>query len=196
MKKLLLLFLVLFISNCAFASDKVHVKALNEFDSINPCEEFNVEVIEEAQVDDLQLIKGDIINCVLKKVTDPKRAKQDAKIFLHVIGYQDKIGTHKFLSPLKAKYAKTVINKEEIKKIPPKKIAKKAISTASGFIVKGGSYAVSFVDGFAQNQEDNRFKSGAKQVYDDSFLSLVKYGSEVNINVGDEFYLIITKDKE
>ena len=85
---------------------------------------------------------------------------------------------------------------EEIKKIPPKKIVKKTASTVGSFFVKGFSYGVSFVDGFSENKEDNRLKSGAKQVYDDSFLSYIEYGSEVEIKEGDEFYLVISKKKD
>ena len=186
MKKIFLfLFICLFTASPSFASDKIHVKALSEFNSVKPQQNFKVEVIESGNIENIQMIEGDIINCTLEKVTDPKRAKRDAKIYLHVVNYQDKLGTHEFNSPYSAKYAKTIVNVQEVKKIPPRKIAKKAISTASGFFIKGGSYAVSFADGFVQNQEDNRLKSGVKEVYDDSFLSLVEKGNEVNINIGD-----------
>lgn len=197
MKKLIFLFSFIFLFSLnAQASDKVFVKALTPFNSILPSENFSVEVLEDSEIDNISIIKGDIINCTLEKVTDPKRAKQNAKIYLNVDSYEDKLGKHNFLNPLRAKYAKTVINKEEIKKIPPKKIVKKTASTVGDFFLTGFSYGVSFVDGFIQNEEENRIKSGAKQVYDDSFLSLVEKGSEVEIKENDEFYLIIKKKKE
>lgn len=197
MKKILLSSIcAILMFSSAYASDKIHVKSLSEFSTTNPVEAFKVEVIEDGEVDNMHVIKGDIINCTLEKVTDPKRAKQNAKIYLNVVSYEDKLGEHSFMNPLRAKYAKSVISVEEMQKIPPKQVAKKTVSTVGNFFVKGVSYCVSFVDGFSQNKEDNRLKSGAKQVYDDSFLSLVNYGSQVAIDVGDEFYLIVSKKKE
>ena len=84
---------------------------------------------------------------------------------------------------------------EEIKKTPPKTIVKKTASTVGNFFVKGFSYGVSFVDGVKENKEDNRLKSGVKQVYDDSFLSLVEYGEEIEIKEGQEFYFVVKKVK-
>ncbi len=194
MKKLLALFCLLLAP--VYAADKIHVEALDDFDTQNPTETFKVKVIEDGQMDETKVIKGDIINCTLEKVTDPTRAKRDAKIFFYLTSYVDKKGTHEINPKLMGKYAKKVLNKEEIKKTPKKDIAKKGVSTVGGFFVKGLSYGVSFVDGVAQNQEGNRLKSGAKQVYDDSFLSLVEYGQEVQIKSGDIFYLIVKKAKE
>lgn len=197
MKKIILFLFCLVLSiQMAHAADKIHVRALSPFNSITPPETFKVEVINDGVIDDIDFIKGDIINCTLEKVTDPKRAKRNAKIYLNVVSYEDNKGKHDFLTPLRAKYAKSVVNKEEIKKIPPKKIVKKTASTVGSFFVKGFSYGVSFVDGFSENKEDNRLKSGAKQVYDDSFLSYIEYGSEVEIKEGDEFYLVISKKKD
>ena len=110
--------------------------------------------------------------------------------------YSDKKGTHKIEPKMIAKYTEKVLSVEEIKKTPPKKIAKKAVSTVGNFFVAGFSYGVSFVDGVKQNKEDNRLKSGVKQVYDDSFLSYVEYGHEVEIKEGQEFYLVVKKAKE
>ena len=60
----------------------------------------------------------------------------------------------------------------------------------------GFSQALSFVDGAKTNTEGNRIKSGAKQVYDDSILSFIKYGNEIDIKKGDVFYLIVKEEKE
>lgn len=196
MKKIIISLICALMFSGAYAADKVHVRAISEFSTINPSSNFQIEVIEDSEIDNISVVRGDIINCTLEKVTDPKRAKQNAKIYLNVVSYTDKLGEHYFSTPLRAKYAKTVINKEEIQKIPPKQVAKKTASTVGNFFVKGISYGISFVDGFSENKEDNRLKSGVKQVYDDSFLSLVERGSEVTISPDDEFYLVISKRKE
>lgn len=191
MKKFLLLFLSLLILP-AFAADKIHVKSLGDFDTQNPAEFLNVEVIEDGEIDDVMILKGDIILGKITKVTDPKIGKTNAGIYLQIIGYQDKLGEHKFNSVLSAKYAKNIMS-EQIKQTSPKKVAKKAALTVGDFYMKGLSYGVSFAEGVKNNTENNRLKSGFKNMYDESFFSLVKKGEEVTINQGDEFYLIIKK---
>lgn len=197
MKKIFLLAMILFTS-CAFAADKLHVEALSDFSSENIEQSANIsfKLIEDGTMNGTFMIKGDILNCVLKKITDPTRAKRDAKIYFSVVSYQDSKGVHNVPEPLVARYAKTVLNKEEIKKTPPKKIVKTAAGAVGNFFMKGFSYCVSFADGFATNPEGNRLKSGAKQVYKDSFLSMVEYGSEVSVNKGDTFYLVVKSAKD
>ena len=195
MKKIIY-FLMFLLMSPVFAADKLHVSAMDNFSSINPSESFQVMLIEDSVLNDVYMIKGDILNCTLKKTTDPTRAKRDAKIYLNVVSYTDKKGTHEFSDKMIGKYAKKILSYEEVKKTPPKTIVKKTAGTVGNFFVKGFSYAVSFVDGFKENKEDNRLKSGAKQVYDDSFLSYVEYGQEVEIKEGDEFYLIVKKVKD
>ena len=197
MKKILSI-LMLFLTSCVLAADKLHVEALKGFSSedVEAGFNFSVKLVEDGMMNDVYMLKGDILNCVLKKVTDPTRAKRDAKIYFTVESYEDSKGVHDVQEPLVARYAKTVLNKEEIKKTPPKKIAKKAASTVGNFFMKGFSYCVSFADGFATNPEGNRLKSGAKQVYKDSFLSMVEYGKEVTVKEGDVFYLVVKPVKE
>ncbi len=192
--KLFVLLLILAVP--VYAADRVKVEALSDFSTLNPAKTFSVRLVEDSEIQGLFMLQNDILNCSVQKITDPKRAKQDAKIYLKVLNYVDKKGVHNFNDNLRAKYAKTVVNKEEIKKIPPKKVVTKTAGTVGSFFVKGFSYGVSFVDGIVTNEEDNRLKSGVKQVYDDSFLSLIEKGQEVEIKQGDIFYLIIKTDKE
>lgn len=195
MKKLILLFLIMLISP-VFASDKVHVRALDDFSTVEPKETFSVELIEDSSINGVFMLKGDKINCSLLKVTDPTRGKRDAKIFFVLNDYEDKSGSHEIKPLVVAKYAKSVLSVEEVKKTPKRKYVKKAIGTVGNFFYKGVSYGVSFVDGVAQNEEGNRLKSGAKQVYEDSFLSLVEEGQQIEIKTGDEFYFIAKAAKE
>ncbi len=195
MKKIIY-FLMLIMMSPVFAADKLHVSAMNDFSTVNPTANFQVMLIEDGILNDVYMLRGDILNCTLKKITKPTRAKRDAKIYFDVVSYSDKKGTHEIKPKMVAKYAQKVLSVEEVKKTPPKKIAKKAVSTVGNLFVTGFSYGVSFVDGVKENKEDNRFKSGVKQVYDDSFLSYVEYGHQVDIKEGQEFYLIVKKSKE
>ena len=193
MKKLFLTFLV-FLSFISFASDKMHLKALQNFNSLNPTQTFSAELIEDTQVDGIFLFKGDKINCSLIKIKDAKRAKIDAKAYFKLDSYENNEGIFNFSNNLSAKYATKIVNKESIKKTPKKKIAKTALSVAGGAFVEGAGYIVSFADGLITNNEGNRLKSGAKQLYEDSFLSYVERGDEINIKIEDTFYFIVKAD--
>ncbi len=195
MKKIIY-FLVFIIMSPVFAADKLHVSAMNDFSSINPTQNFQVMLVEDGVLNGIYMLRGDILNCTLNKTTNPTRAKRDAKIYFNVISYSDKKGTHQIEPKMIAKYAEKVLSVEEVKKTPPKKIAKKAVGTVGNLFVTGFSYGVSFVDGIKENKEDNRLKSGVKQVYDDSFLSYAEYGHEVQIKEGQEFYFIVKRAKE
>lgn len=195
MKKFLL-FLTIFFSFSAFGADKIHLKALDDFNSQNPSQTFSAQVLEDVLVDNVLLSQGDKINCELLKIKDAKRAKIDAKIYFKLISYENNNSVYNFEKNLSAKYAKKVLNKKEIKNISPKKVVKTAASVVGGAVVEGFSYGVSFVDGVITNEEGNRLKSGAKQVYDDSFLSYVEYGDEVDIKIDDIFYFVVKEIKD
>lgn len=196
MKKLLIIFSILLFSQ-TFASDKLHVKALEEYSSLTPHKEFRVEMVEGGVLNEnIVLLEGDVLNCVLFKTKDPTRAKRDAKIFFKIVSYENPRGLHLISEDLTAKYAKTILNKERIKQVETKNVVKKVGGTVANFFVQGASAGISFVDGVVENKEDNRLKSGVKQVYDDSFLSYIEYGEEIDIKVGDKFYLIVKEEKD
>ena len=78
--KIILSFLtmVLSFSIANAASDKVHVAAVEEFDTIKPLQQIDVRVIEPSALGSYLLKSGDIIHCNVIKVTDPKRGKRAA----------------------------------------------------------------------------------------------------------------------
>ena len=186
MKKAFLVFCLLVNSFC-FASAKLHVEALEDFNSISPNKNFKVRLVEDSRIDDTIMVRNDILDCELKEIKDPTRAKQNAKIFYILKSYKDRLGVHNFNDIYVAKYSKTTLAENK------SQIAKKTATTVGGFFVKGLSYGVSFVEGVKNNEEDNRLVSGVKKVYDDSFLSLVECGEEIIIKKGDMFYLIVKK---
>jgi len=188
MKKILIIFCLLMLQ--VQAAQKIHVTSLEDYNSILPNQTFRVKVIEDAFLNDIPIVKGDILNCSLKEIKSPKRAKQDAKIYLEINSYEDSKGIHKFFDVIVAKYAKKIIDKNTIKEISPKETAIKAGGIIGDFFVTGFSQAVSFTKGVVKNEEENRFKSGVKEMYDDSILSYVEYGNEIMIKEGDKFYLI------
>lgn len=190
MKKLFLI-LTLMLTISANASQKLYLEALEDFSSLNPNKTFSAKILE-GEIEGTTLSVGDKLNCIFEEKKEAKRAKIDAKIFFKLESYENEQGIHKISQNLSAKYAKNVLNKETIKRnVTLKKAAKTAASVAGGAIVEGGKYIVSFADGIITNPEGNRLKSGAKQLYDDSFLSYVEYGDEIDIKTGDKFYFVI-----
>ena len=135
MKKILVLFILL-LSFGAYASDKLHVSALEDFNSNNPKENFKVALIEDGNIDGFFLHKGDILNCALLKVKDATRAKRDAKAYFQIISYENSNEIQYFPQDYTAKYAETIMNKEKIKKIPPKSVIKTAAGITGGFFVE------------------------------------------------------------
>ena len=64
------------------------------------------------------------------------------------------------------------------------------------YFVKGLSIGVSFVEGFAKNEKDNRFKSGVTNAYEESPVSLVEKGGELKIKTGDDFYFVFKTEED
>ena len=73
---------------------------------------------------------------------------------------------------------------------------KNAALLVGNYFVKGLSIAYSFGEGFIKNEQDNRFKSGVTNAYEESPLSLVQEGEQLDIKIGDDFYLIFKTEDD
>ena len=195
--KIILSFLtmILSFSIANAASDKIHVAAVEEFDTIKPLQQIDVRVIEPSALGSYLLKSGDIIHCNVIKVTDPKRGKRSASFAVCPTSYTTEGNTVAIEENYYGKYASKIISKEELKNVDKAKIGKKAVLTAGNFVVKGFSSAVSMTQGMIKNEEGNRLESGVKQVYKDSPLVYVEKGEELEIKPGDSFYLIFKPSK-
>lgn len=194
-KLLLILVLCLTILNVHAETDKVHVAAVEEFDTVKPLQQINVRVIEPSELGSHALKTGDIIHCNVIKVTDPKRGKRSASFAVCPTSYTSEGNTVTIEENYYGKYASKIISKEELKNVDKAKLGKKAVLTAGNFVVKGFSSAVSMTQGMIKNEEGNRLESGVKQVYKDSPLVYVEKGEELEIKPGDSFYLIFKPSK-
>ena len=86
--------------------------------------------------------------------------------------------------------------KEELKKIPPFKVMKNAALMVGNYFIKGISIAYHFGEGFVKNEKDNRFKSGVTNAYEESPLSYIGEGEQLDIKVGDDFYLVFKTEED
>lgn len=162
-------------------AETIKARAVTPFSTEKPSKTMQFKVIEEVDYDDITLPEGSLVTANVKDVISPKRLKRNASFTLVPQTYTDKVGrVHKFAYKYQCKYSLPLDKKD---------MAIKAGATVGGFFVKGLSLGVSAVRGAIDNDEDNRFKSAAVRVYDDSPISMVETGEEINLHEGDIFYL-------
>jgi hypothetical protein len=162
-------------------ADTLKVEALTPFSSINPVKTMQVKLTEGVLYDGVNLLEGDVLSGKIVNVKGPTRLKRNAKFSFIPEYYTDENGVkHKFKDRYEGKYALP---------IDKGKMAKNAVLTVGSHFVKGISLGVNAVQGAVQNEEGNRLKSAGKNVYDNSLLSYVEEGKDLEIKQGDKFYL-------
>lgn len=191
-KKLLGIIVVCMLSVSAVFAETAQVKvtAQSEFKTDAPTNMISVKVREDIRLGNYDLKEGDILNCKVLQVTDPKRGKQSASFFVEPVTCISNGQSYNIEEEYCGKYSKTVLSMDELKKIPPGKVITKAALTVGGHFVKGLSTGVYFAEGVVQNQDNGRLKSGIKKAYKESPLSYVEKGQELDLKDGDEFYLV------
>lgn len=195
--KILLSGLVMFLCLTAANAEsyRVHVAAVDEFNTANPSQKIKVRVIEEAAVGNYNLQPDDVLHCDVIKVTDPKRGKRSASFAVCPEYFETGENTVQIKEGFYGKYAEKVISKEELKNVDPLKVGKKAAISVGNHFVKGIAPAVSMAEGMIENKNGNRIQSGVQQVYKDSPLSYVEKGQELKIEPGKSFYLVFKPSK-
>lgn len=181
MKKLLFVFLLLFIALPCFAKT-IAVEALEEFSTENPPEYLFVKINTDIKLDkDLTLLQGYVVKGQLTDVSDPKRLKRNAVFSFVPLSYTDNNNVNYDINGYYTGKYTTELNK--------KGLAKNAALSVGNYFVKGLSLGYSAVEGAIKNEDDNRLKSGAKNVYENSPISLVEKGQELTIKEGEIFFL-------
>ena len=198
MKKILIIIgIILFQITSCDAACQMKVVALEEFKTDAPSETLKVKVLQDATLGQYDIGVNSILECQVLQILDPKRLKRNASFYVKPISYTVNDTTCKIEEDFYGKYSTFVLSKEEIKEIPPGKVIKKAALTVGDYFVKGLSTCVAFVQGFAKNEKNNRFKSGVVNAYEESPLSYISEGQQLDIKVGDDFYLVFkTKEEE
>lgn len=190
------LFIMIFSTSLSYASDKVHVRALEHFSTENPSETIDVSLVNDSTIGNYSLNAGDVLHCKVQKIKDPKRGKRSAGFTVCPLSYTSNDKAVQINDEYYGKYAAKVISKEELKNIDKKKVGKKAVVTVGNHFVKGLAPAISLTQGMIKNEEGNVVKSGVKQVYKDSPLSYVEKGKSVVLEPGDTFYLLFKSQKQ
>lgn len=197
MKKFLILMLCMMFSSAAFASSvQMKVTAIEDFNTQNPSAHIKVKVNNDIQLGNYNIKSGDVLENQVLNVTEPKRGKRNACFYVKPLYYVSEGSAVDMKEEFYGKYSKTILSKEELKKIPPGKVVKKAALTVGSHFVKGLSTGVAFAKGVVNNEEDNRLKSGVVEAYKESPLSYAGKGEELDIKSGDEFYFVFNTEAE
>lgn len=195
--KILLIVLVLFLQiSASYAATHLKVVSMDEFKTEAPKKEIDVRIVEDSKLGSYDLGVNSILHCEILAVVDPKRGKRNASFFVKPLSYTTGNTTCIIEEEMYGKYSKFVLSKEEIKKIPPSTVIKKTALTVGDYFVKGLSICYSFVEGVVKNEKDNRLKSGVTNAYEESPLSLISEGEQLDIKIGDSFYLVFKTDAD
>ena len=197
MKKIILTLICLFcqLSIC-YAANYLKVTAMEDFNTGIPKETFDVRIREDANLGQYVLGVNSILHCQILQIVDPKRGKRDASFYVKPLTYTENGKKVNIEEEMYGKYTTVVLTKEEIKKLPYGKMVKNGALLVGSYFVKGLSIGVSFVEGFAKNEKDNRFKSGVANAYEESPVSLVEKGEQLEIKTGDDFYFVFKTEED
>lgn len=197
MKKLIILFFCILLQvSAAYAASQLHVVAIDEFKTDKPSKNLSVRVLEASDLGKYQIGTNAVLNCQVLGIVDPKRGKRNATFYVKPISFTTGSKTVSIKEEMYGKYSKFVLSKEELKKIPPFKVMKNAALMVGNYFVKGLSIAYSFGEGVVKNEKDNRLKSGVANAYEESPLSYIETGEQLDIKVGDDFYLVFKTEED
>ena len=196
MKKILLTLICLSQISACFAADYLKVTAMEDFSTDSPKDTFNVRLREEGTLGKYELPTNSILHCQVLQVVDPKRGKRNAVFFVKPLTYTQGDETLQIQEDMYGKYTTVVLSKEEIKKLPYWKMVKNGALMVGSYFVKGLSIGVAFVEGVAKNEQDNRLKSGVTNAYEESPISLVEKGEQLDIKTGDDFYFVFKTEED
>lgn len=159
----------------------IAVQALDDFSTQTPTQHYSVKVLEELTLDEQTTFKeNDVLKGKIVDIKNPKRLKRNATFTFvpEVLSSNGEIIELKGYYP--AKYTT---------KLDKKQLAKSAALGVGSYFVKGLSMGYSAVEGAVKNEEDNRLKSSVTSVYENSPLSYVEKGQEIEITKEQIFFL-------
>ncbi len=193
MKRFILTLSLMIIAAMPACALSMKVSSMQDFTTEKPSDTLKVMVLVHTELDNGMvfeegtIIKGDIFD-----VKPPTRGKRNAtfKFRPTSYSYNGKMVEIKNNTNLWGKYA-------------PNKELDAAGMTLSAATFVGGQFlkvpflgqAVSFAKGVVKNPDGNRLKSGATQIYKDSFVSYVEEGKEITLKK-DELFLLKFKVKD
>ena len=185
MKKFIIIFYLILATTMPTFALSVKVSSLQDFSTKNPSSTLKVVVLESVNFyDELILEEGTVLKGDIFDVKPPNRGKRDATFKFRPTCYSYNGKIVSINSNMWAKYA-------PYKKLDATGTALSVATFAGGQVLKVPflGQAVSFVKGVVKNPDDNRIKSGATQIYKDSFVSYIEKGMEISLKKDEMFIL-------
>ncbi len=164
-------------------SNKAVVESLEDFSIAENDSTVKFKVLEENTFKNgITFEEGSIISAKVAKIVEPKRGKRNGYLVIKPESYT--VPSKEENIKINDKYwAANVVG---YKPFDVKKAAFSAGLGVAGHFVKGIGQIYYFGKGIVSPEEgENRLKSGAKNVYENSPLCYIEEGEEVNIKTGD-----------
>ncbi len=177
--KVFLIFTILFFTMQPSYAKIYEAKALSDFNTEYPAENFVFQILEDVELDNIIFPANSTFVAVPYKIKEQRRLKRNAVLVMRISSFIKPNNVTVVTQNLFVKYA-TELDKMET--------SKSVALTAANFFVKGISIGYRVVEGAVKNEEDNRFISGAKAAYDSSPFSYVEKGEPIVIKTGDTIY--------
>lgn len=174
MKKLVLMAAFMVFGLLPAFADTMVVGAVSTIHTNHPSDVVKVKVLRNCTLDNVPLKIGYVLEGKIN-VTDPKRLKRNATFTFTPETYTDLEGNvEKFTYALEGKFT------EEFQ-LDAKSLAESAITSVANHFVKGISFGYYAVKGAVQNKDGNRFVSCVDAMYQNSPLSYIEKGADLEI---------------
>ncbi|MBR1681396.1 hypothetical protein IJ707_06380 [bacterium] len=186
LKKIISILLIFFIQSFYLIADAktVKVKALADFNSLNPPKYFKVEMLEPffVETENINLEAGGVLDGYIAKVIPPKRLKQDATFVYVPTSYIDLNNTPHTLNTLVG--ARTP--KIDAKDLVISSALVLTIGVVPTLLAIPGFFAA---EGAFKAKDGDRTKSSINNAYEKSYLSIGEKGNNLHILKNEEFLL-------
>lgn len=188
MKKILSIFVVAIVLLTSKAqAQTIKVSAVDNFSSDQPASIFRIKTLEDNEIQGMLFKSDTIISGIVLRVQEPTRGKRDGyfEFIPNLITYQGE--------SVKINLPKTAAQIMYYKPTDPKKETLNATLKVANFFLKGLISGIEFAQGAIKAENGQRIKSGAMNVYNNSFLSYIEVGNQLNIKSGDILVLKLKK---
>jgi len=180
MKKLAVIFtFVLLLSSTSVQARTIKVEALNNFSTQNAATVFSVRLINNETLRKVPIEAGTIISGQIITIEGPQRGKRDGYLEFMPTSWINNGKDEKIEMPY------SVARVIGYKPVSPKDVTFNAARKIANFFLKGAISCAEFAQGAICAPKGEKFKTGIKKVYDDSFFVYIEVGKELNIHKGD-----------
>ena len=183
MKKIVLtfIFLLLLAPVCEAKNVKVKVISLSDIDKYSNTQSLRARVVEDTKLkNDVTLQKDAVLDSKMMEIVPPKRGKRNGYVIIQPVVYI----YGDYVIPIKDQELRAKVTYYTEPNY--KKAATEAVIGVGASFVKGGKYIAHFSEGIIKPEEgESRLKSGFDNLYENSALSCIGKGKEMNIKKGD-----------